>query len=153
MAAHSSTLAWKVPWAEEPGRLQSMGSWRVRHDWDDLAAAAAMSQSSQVIRWVKNLPAMQDTQEMQVRSLGWEDTLEKLSILEFNQANRGSLCVWLAKHNCSACIAWDSGLISWQGGSLVGFLELRQAPGVYSRVSPMMPILNGSLFSEVRTLV
>ena len=33
MATHSSTLAWKIPWAEEPGRLQSMGSLRVGHDW------------------------------------------------------------------------------------------------------------------------
>ena len=33
MATHSSTLAWKIPWMEEPGRLQSMGSWRVRHNW------------------------------------------------------------------------------------------------------------------------
>jgi len=32
MAPHSSTLAWKIPWAEEPGRLQSMGSIRVGHD-------------------------------------------------------------------------------------------------------------------------
>ena len=32
MATHSSTLAWKIPWTEEPGRLQSMGSLRVRHD-------------------------------------------------------------------------------------------------------------------------
>ena len=32
MATHSSTLAWKIPWEEEPGRLQSMGSLRVRHD-------------------------------------------------------------------------------------------------------------------------
>ena len=32
MATHSSTLAWKIPWMEEPGRLQSMGSQRVRHD-------------------------------------------------------------------------------------------------------------------------
>jgi len=32
MATHSSTLAWKIPWTEEPGRLQSMGSRRVRHD-------------------------------------------------------------------------------------------------------------------------
>ena len=31
MAPHSSTLAWKIPWMEEPGRLQSMGSRRVRH--------------------------------------------------------------------------------------------------------------------------
>ena len=33
MAPHSSTLAWKIPWMEEPGRLQSMGSLRVGHDW------------------------------------------------------------------------------------------------------------------------
>ena len=33
MAPHSSTLAWKIPWTEEPGRLQSMGSLRVGHDW------------------------------------------------------------------------------------------------------------------------
>ena len=33
MATHSSILAWEVPWAEEPGGLQSMGSQRVRHDW------------------------------------------------------------------------------------------------------------------------
>ena len=31
MATHFSTLAWKIPWLEEPGRLQSMGSQRVRH--------------------------------------------------------------------------------------------------------------------------
>ena len=33
MAPHSSTLAWKIPWMEEPGRLQSMGSLRVGHDF------------------------------------------------------------------------------------------------------------------------
>ena len=33
MATHSSTLAWQIPWTEEPGRLQSMGSLRVGHDW------------------------------------------------------------------------------------------------------------------------
>ena len=32
MATHSSTLAWKIPWAQKPGRLQSMGSQRVRHN-------------------------------------------------------------------------------------------------------------------------
>ena len=32
MAPHSSTPAWKIPWTEEPGRLQSMGSLRVAHD-------------------------------------------------------------------------------------------------------------------------
>ena len=40
-ATHSSILAWRIPGTEEPGGLQSMGSHRVRHDWSDLAAAAA----------------------------------------------------------------------------------------------------------------
>ena len=73
--------------------------------------------------------------------------------LEFNQANRGSLRVGLGKHNCSACNAVESGLISCRGENLMGLLELRQARVVYSRVTTGMPILNGSLFSEVRTLV
>ena len=33
MATHSSILAWRIPWTEEPGGLQSMGSQRVRHNW------------------------------------------------------------------------------------------------------------------------
>ena len=42
MAPHSSTLAWKIPGMEEPGRLQSMGSLRVGHDRSDLAVAVAV---------------------------------------------------------------------------------------------------------------
>ena len=34
MATHSSILAWRIPWTKEPGGLQSMGSQRVRHDWE-----------------------------------------------------------------------------------------------------------------------
>ena len=37
MATHSSILVWKIPWTEEPGRLQSVGWQRVRHDWSNLA--------------------------------------------------------------------------------------------------------------------
>ena len=33
VATHSSILAWKIPWTEEPGRLQSSGYQRVKHDW------------------------------------------------------------------------------------------------------------------------
>ena len=33
MATHSSTLAWSIPWTEDPGELQSMGSQRIEHDW------------------------------------------------------------------------------------------------------------------------
>ena len=62
MAPHSSTLAWKLLWTEEPGRLQSMGSLRVRHG------------APLIVQLVKNLPAMQETP---VGLLGWEDLLEK----------------------------------------------------------------------------
>ena len=37
MAVHSSTFVWRIPWTEEPGGLQCIGSHRVRHDWSDLA--------------------------------------------------------------------------------------------------------------------
>ena len=57
MAAHSSTLAWKIPWMEEPGRLQSMGSWRVRQDCDFTftfhfhALEKEMATHSSVLAW------------------------------------------------------------------------------------------------------
>ena len=43
MTIHSSTIAWEIPWTEEPGRLQSMGSQRVGHDW---ATSRSRSRSS-----------------------------------------------------------------------------------------------------------
>ena len=46
MATHSSVLAWRIPGTGEPGGLPSMGSHRVRHDWSDLAAAAAFQSRS-----------------------------------------------------------------------------------------------------------
>ena len=46
MATHSSVLAWRIPGRGEPGRLPSMGSHRVGHDWSDLAAVYESSKSS-----------------------------------------------------------------------------------------------------------
>ena len=40
-ATHSSTFAWRIPWTEQPGGLQSMASQRVRHNWSDLACMHA----------------------------------------------------------------------------------------------------------------
>ena len=45
MATQSSVLAWRTPWTEEPGRLQSIGSQKVRHDGSDLAAAIAIKEN------------------------------------------------------------------------------------------------------------
>ena len=77
MAPNSSNLAWKIPWTEEPDRLQSMGSQRVGHDWSDLAAAAAAAMlpgGSRVAQMVNHLPA---TRESQVQFPGQQDPLEK----------------------------------------------------------------------------
>ena len=49
MAAHSSILAWRISWTEEPGALQSIGSQRVRQDWGDLARTYAVKQGWKVV--------------------------------------------------------------------------------------------------------
>ena len=78
MATHSNVLAWRIPGTGEPGRLPSMGSHRVGHDWSDLAAARSYTKyipvTSPVAQTVKCLPTMQETW---VWSLCWEDPLEK----------------------------------------------------------------------------
>ena len=52
MATHSSVLAWRIPGMEEPGGLPSLGLHGVRHDWSDLAAAAAAGVSEKKV-WIK----------------------------------------------------------------------------------------------------
>ena len=56
MATHSRVLAWRVPGMAEPGRLPSMGSHRVGHDWSDVAAAAAVAESRKqtcIMGWLR----------------------------------------------------------------------------------------------------
>ena len=59
MATHSSTLAWQIPWTEEPGGLPSLGSHRVEHDWSYLAAVAAACLSFQsfkvLVVWIREI--------------------------------------------------------------------------------------------------
>ena len=75
MATDSSVLAWRIPGMEEPGELLSMGSHRVGHDWSYLAAAVLSTHLGFLVAQIINsLPAMWETW---VRSLGWEDPLEK----------------------------------------------------------------------------
>ena len=73
--------------------------------------------------------------------------------LQFHQGNRGSLRLWLGTRNSSACNALESGLILRGGGSLMSFIELRQAPRVYSPGTAGMAIWNSGLFREVMTPV
>ena len=75
MATHSSILAWRIPWTEEPGGLLSMGSQRVGHDWaTSLSLFNITCRASLLAQMVKNLPAMPETL---VWSLGQEDPLEE----------------------------------------------------------------------------
>ena len=87
-ATHSSVIAWRIPGTGEPGGLPSMGSHRVRHDWSDLAAAAVLNWGFPSGSAVKNLPVMQELQEIQVQSLGQEDPLEK------GMATHSSILAW-----------------------------------------------------------
>ena len=59
MATHSSILAWKIPCSEEPGKLGSMESQRVRHDWATSLSPSLYSHfgTSQMVLVVKNLPS------------------------------------------------------------------------------------------------
>ena len=50
-ATHSSTPAWKIPWTEEPGGLQSMGSQRVGHDW--ATSLSQLNSSTSEIAWIQ----------------------------------------------------------------------------------------------------
>ena len=70
MAIHSSILPWRTPWTEEPGRLQSMGSHRVGHDWSDLAAKSRTRLSNWTeLNWTvvleKTLESLLDCKEIQ----------------------------------------------------------------------------------------
>ena len=78
MAAHSNILAWKIPWTEEPGGLQSVGLQRVGYPLQ-------YSWASLVAQLVKNPPAVQ---ENWVQSLAWEDPLEK------GKATQSSILAW-----------------------------------------------------------
>ena len=82
MAPHSSTLAWKIPRTEEPGRLQSMGSHRVRHNWSDLAAAAGVRQGCILSPCLFNLHA-----EYIKRNAGLEEAQAGIKIARRNISN------------------------------------------------------------------
>ena len=108
MATHSNTLAWKIPWMEEPGRLQYMGSLGVGHDWSDLAAAAAatqcirsdlISQSSPVSR-----PGECSPKELEIGG-GQEAAAQNLAKTVFPW-----LCVWGMAGSPRESFIWEKAL-------------------------------------------
>ena len=88
MATHSSVLAWRVLWMEEPGGLLSMGLHRVRHDWSDLACMHAlekeMATNSSIPAW--RIPGMEEPGgllSMELHRVGhdWSDLAEAAALL------------------------------------------------------------------------
>ena len=83
MATHSSVLAWRIPGTAEPGGPPSMGSHRVRHDWSDLAAAAAAASrlycvpALGIYRWTNRVSALK-----QFSSSDWNSSYLLISRLQ-----------------------------------------------------------------------
>ena len=69
MATHSSVLAYRIPWIEEPGGLQPIGIQRARHDWSDLART---NESRPVV----NVKALVEMIEKVIKYLGRMDSIE-----------------------------------------------------------------------------
>ena len=94
IATHSSVLAWRIPGTAEPDGLPSMGSHKVRHDWSDLAAAAASKIVSSIVvnksflffffKWVNE---WMSGRLLPIRVV-WAETCFSLSILDVK------CCLW-----------------------------------------------------------
>ena len=118
-ATHSSILAWRIPWTEEPGALQSLGLQGVGHDWECFTSPCAGGSV------VKNLPTMQETQ---VQSLSCKDPLEK------GMATHSSILAWripwteepgglqfMGSQRVQKDINWDIRNINWEGDKRIEF--------------------------------
>ena len=97
---HSSILAWRIPWTEEPGRLQSTASQRVRHDW---ATSLSLSLATNQSKWVEvaqSCPTLCDPIDCPWNSLGQNTGVGSLSLLQGIFPTQGSKrglphCRWI----------------------------------------------------------
>ena len=133
MATHSIILAWKIPWTEEPGGLQSMGPQRVRHDWTQRICQACfalvghkdcstLGQLNSYRRWVtgaSDLPRKTFSE-----SLGWSK-LTWLNCTELLSRCWCSFWPW--------CLAW---LVSW----VFNVQPLAWMTQLSSPASPFVPV-------------
>ena len=109
MATHSSILAWDIPWTEEPGGLQSIGSQRVGHNWSDLA----WSHFGESI-WI-SLPYLRNTWRAE-----WSP--ERHPLVEVGFQN--SLCIGSSKPELGISRMhtkiWCSWILSWYPDTTLG---------------------------------
>ena len=112
MAPHSSTLAWKIPRVEEPGRLQSMGSQRVGHDWATSLSCTGEGNGNPLQCSCLVNPRDRGAWWVAVYGVAWSRT--RLKRLSSSGNNPHYLCGLDVKEACSA---GDLGLIPGSGRS------------------------------------
>ena len=113
MATHSSVLGWRIPGTEEPGRLPSLGSHRVGHNWSDLAAAAEAKRKLNIRQYV-NLTLKDNSQGKETTHTRSYET-EAIMKTEQSQRGRGNE-VWRADmQNKNKKGTWPSRI--WLKGS------------------------------------
>ena len=103
MATHSSILAWEIPWAEEPGGLQSTGSQTVRHDW-------ATEHTHYDTCYNINKPQKHHASSKKTLLIHHKNEVQEQTKLIYDLRNQSSGCL--------------SGGRDWLGGGSVEFLEL-----------------------------
>ena len=164
MATHSSVLAWTIPWTEKPGRLQSMGSPRVGHDWSDLAAAAAAYQIRAIIYtpfpswtyvWCSKKVEFKQTFRIPMnhilvcaylhdRETKWNDTQDRSMSLKASQ--RRWIMSWVLRVEVNKQKSINSFLLQSFGALLFSWKGLSsQDFGSYLSVSAQMPPLQRDL--------
>ena len=112
MATHSSILAWRIPWMEEPGRLPSMGSQRVGHDW---ATSLSLSLFTFMFR-CQNL-TIKKAEHWRIDAVVLEKPLESpLDRKEIKTTNPKGSQFWIFTGRTEAPTVWPPDTKSWLTG-------------------------------------
>ena len=129
MATHSSVLAWRIPGVAEPGGLPSMGSHRVRHNWCDLAAAAAAPCWHSSQGFLRHLPSMHLLEGREICSGVWSKSWMPATQLKKKDfysntvsphtyepsscdLSKMQTCIPMSNHKVSSCV-WRTPSCAW----------------------------------------
>ena len=136
MATHSNVLAWRIPGAVEPGRLPSMGLHRVRHDWSDLAAAAAAA-AVWLCRW---------------RGFGF-DFMCRGILFARSEQGRSLVCWWLSYRELWVKLTfWAERWRDWKTLSLWWCPSLSGLANTEASLTPMSPVFWTHVFMSFKPL-
>ena len=121
MATHSSTLAWKIPWTEEPSRLQSMGLLGVRHDWATSLSLSCIGEGNGNPLQYSCLENPRDGGSWWAAIYGVAQSRTRMKRLSSNSSNMVYCCIW-------APVSWAVLGISYTHLILNNFLRYYPSP-------------------------